>query len=163
MKTPRISIGATVGLAGGMLLLTACRAIIGVEELGAEADAASDTLPSAQKDAASPDTATSPEAAAPASTCADKGIECFRCCRDTHRQLVHDLERAGRAVGCLCEAGVCLTQCSGANGLCDPNYLPPPAEQCGACIDPVLAKCFFPPGTCTGGCATANECFKSCK
>src|SRR5262249_38327390 len=88
-----------------VVLLTGCRAVLGVDTLeltdgGADAgqgDAAADA-----------DARPSGDGGDAAQSCAAQGVDCRKCCRDALGDRLGDLEQIGLSTGCLC----------GANGIC---------------------------------------------
>ena len=144
---------ALAGLAhGGLALLDGCRAVLGIDDLvvvdagdGSEAGAtgggdsgrdavAGDGGPASGGDGGRSD---SGPPLTDVSACVTSG-DCRQCCRQTYGARFGELEKLGRATGCICGAGLCAADC--ASSACKSAPTMPEMGVCGQCVDDALSS-----------------------
>lgn len=162
-----------------------CRAVIGIDPLelaDAGADASIDASDGAAGDAGSAGdaavadanveaeaAAVFPDASASIADCVDAGAaECRKCCRDTFKLQVTQLETDAINAGCICGAGQCTDT---ANGCAEQACASPrkePTQPCGPCEDiaflSATAPCASARTACDHdpACAAALDCMTAC-
>lgn len=182
---------AVLSVIGAVAFLVAgCRALIGYEEFGLDADGgrrdgAVDVDGGASGDAtggtsdgvtgtdaaATPDAdvgidATTPDAAPdvyvpPVDTCGTMvGGACFKCCRDTYG-TAYSLLAQGGVGACYCASKGCDAECG---SWCQNPQTPPPMA-CGQCVDGKLGTCTVAITACKNAvtCRDAAYCLEKCK
>ncbi len=147
----RVFVVPAIGL---VLVMVACRGLIGIEEL--QLDAGTDGSQSASGGPTDATTDATVDAtsvadggtdAPPPGTVCEAGPDCRMCCKNTY--ALHDLELAERP--CFCDAGgACTAQCL-TDSYCMNGQLGPPGQSCAPCIDDSFSK-----GVCTEACKSAG-------